>query len=75
MSYNVLAFYVAETNAKKRLKAALKPIAGINHGRKRPLILTNDKRSWKSVCATMDSASLMSIWNASLSASTGSIHI
>src|SRR5690349_7184460 len=30
---------------KNRLKVARKPITDINHGRKRPLILTNDNQS------------------------------
>jgi hypothetical protein len=36
------AHYVAETFPQNRLDALLRLIVGINHGRKRPLILAND---------------------------------
>jgi hypothetical protein len=42
MSYNVSAFYVAETSMRNRLKALLKPTVGILSGRNAPLIMTND---------------------------------
>jgi hypothetical protein len=45
MSYDVSAHYAAENTTENRLEWPLKPIIGINHGRKRPLILANDKFS------------------------------
>jgi hypothetical protein len=42
MSYNVSAFYVAETYKKNRLKSLHKPTVGILSGRNAPLIMTND---------------------------------
>ena len=38
MSYDVSAHYAAENTAKNRLEWLLKPIIGINQGRKQPLI-------------------------------------
>src|SRR6266566_9700308 len=45
MSYNDLAFYLAETRLKNRSEAPLKPSLGINPGRNAPLIKSNDMLS------------------------------
>jgi hypothetical protein len=43
MSYNDTGTLCGRNFSQNRLDALLRPIVGINHGRKRPLILTNDK--------------------------------
>jgi hypothetical protein len=53
MSYNVSAFYVAETFIKNRLNALLKPIVRNLSGGNAPLIKSNDslsRRFTKSNC-------------------------
>jgi len=57
MSCDALAQYMAENAIEICLEWPLKPIMGMNHGRKRPRILTNDTNSLASLfCTSINSA-------------------